>query len=465
MNPILMTDSYKVSHWLQYPPGTEHVYSYFESRGGVYPSTVFFGLQYILDKHLKWGFDWYDIQEAQEYCEAHFGTHKLFNMSGWMSLMAKHKGNLPIRIKAVPEGTVVPTGNALMTVENTDPEFPWLTNYFETILSQVWYPTTVATVSYHVKTIIMEYLLRTGTKEDIDFKLHDFGFRGSSSLETAAIGGAAHLVNFKGTDNLPPLLLLKRHYMADVAGFSIPASEHSTMTAWGRKNEVEAFRNMIKQYGDLPLYAVVSDSYNIYDACANLWGKELKQEVINANGTLVVRPDSGDPAHTTLRVLEILGTRFGYQVNSKGYRVLHPKVRVIWGDGLEPETIDSILGRMRNNGWSADNISFGMGGGLLQKVDRDTQMFAFKCSSVTINGEEKDVYKQPVGQEMKVSKSGRLGLYKDVFTGNVATLRQHNNRRRQNDLLETVFENGEVVKRYSLEEIRERINSNNLVMA
>ena len=449
-NLILMTDSYKVGHWPQYPPGTENVYSYFESRGGMYPQTVFFGLQYLIEKYLTKVPSMREILDAEALFKAHFGSENLFNKDGWKAI--QRLGYLPIRIKAVPEGSVIPTHNVLMTVENTKPEFFWLTNYLETILSQVWYPTTVATISWNVRQNILSYLRKTGTPEAIDFKLHDFGFRGVSSAESAAIGGGAHLTSFMGTDTLPPLVFLREFYGADMAGFSVPASEHSTMTSWGAENEVEAYRNMINQYGDYPIYSVVSDSYDIYEACDKLWGGVLKDEVLSHEGTLVVRPDSGDPPKVVIDLLRLLGSRFGITRNEKGYWVLNPKVRLIWGDGLDPAMIDSILFRMHLHGWSADNIVFGMGGGLLQKVNRDTQKFAFKCSSVTVNGEQRDVFKQPVTDAGKVSKKGRLMLVQRT-DGSFETLSPENYYP-QYDVLQTVFENGEILKRYTLDDVR-----------
>lgn len=452
---ILSTDSYKVGHWVQYPPGTTNIYSYFESRGGAYPQTIFFGLQYVLDRILEMSITERDISQAASLYNDHFGGTKMFNREGWELLLKRHHGRLPVHIKAVPEGTVVPTGNVLMTIENTDPDFYWLTNYLETLLSQVWYPTTVATISYYVRKCIADYLEQTGTPEGIDFKLHDFGFRGASSLETAAIGGAAHLVNFLGTDTIPAMKLLIDHYgQIGASGFSIPAAEHSTMTAWGRDHEVDAYRNMVQQYGnDYPFYAVVSDSYDIFEAARYAWGEALKAEVLDASGTLVVRPDSGEPVEVIQKLLVILGDRFGVTVNEKGYRVLNPKVRLIWGDGLEPNMIQAILKDMTYNKWSADNIAFGMGGGLLQKVNRDTQKFAFKCSSATVNGEQRDVSKSPVGMEFKKSKAGRLMLVKDAW--GFKTIPESTQRYGQN-LLQTVFLDGEFKKRYTLDEIRQK---------
>ena len=221
INPILKTDSYKESHWKQYPKDTKYVHSYLESRGGLFPKTVFFGMQYIIQEHLTGRFvTSKDVEEADEYCKLHFGQD-LLNVDGWYGIVDDHAGRLPLSICAVPEGSVNPVSTPLMTMENTDPEYAWVTNTFETLASQVWYPTTVAAQSKYMKQIILNGLQQTGTPEDIQFKLHDFGFRGVSSLETAAIGGSAHLVNFMGTDTMPALQLLKEHYSSECAGFSI----------------------------------------------------------------------------------------------------------------------------------------------------------------------------------------------------------------------------------------------------
>lgn len=447
-NIILSSDSYKISHAVQYPPGSEKVYSYFESRGGEFDETVFFGLQYYLKRYLEGTVITKEkIEEARQLCKAHMGNEKLFNLEGWNYILEKHNGKLPIVIKAVPEGTVVPIRNVLMTVENTDPNCFWLTNYLETMLCQIWYPITVCSLSYNVKKVIRQHLERSGDPNLLDFKFHDFGYRGVSSQESAALGGAAHLVNFKGTDTLAALMLLSEYYEAPCSGFSIPATEHSTITSWGREHELDAFRNVLEQYPD-GLVACVSDSYNIWEACEKLWGTYLKNEVMKRNGTLVIRPDSGKPTVVVMKVLDILGEKFGFTTNSKGYKVLDPHVRIIQGDGVDLQEVGKILGIMNDEGWSADNIAFGCGGGLLQKVNRDTQKFAFKCSNITVNGEERDVYKDPITDIGKRSKIGRLVLTKigeTYTTSNTGS-----------DELVEVFRDGEIKKKYHLNKIRER---------
>ena len=451
-NILLLTDSYKPTHWPQYEPGTTRVSSFFESRGGRWPATLFFGLQGNLKSYFTGQVVTREkIDEARELLRAHLGSPLLFNREGWEYILREHGGRLPVEIRAVPEGTIVPVSNVLMTIENTDPRVPWLTNYLETLLVQAWYPTTVATQSHFMKQDILYFLEKTGDPGLIDFKLHDFGFRGVSSVETAGIGAAAHLVSFQGTDTIQGLRYAQAYYDAPMAGFSIPASEHSTMTSWGRDREVEAYRNMLRIYPQ-GTFACVSDSFNIFDACEKLWGGELRDLVLNREGTLVVRPDSGDPISVLLRVLSILGERFGFEVNAKGFKVLNPKVRVIQGDGIDWLAPRVILAALAAEGWSADNLAFGSGGGLLQKLDRDTQKFAFKCSEVVVDGVQRSVMKDPVTDPGKKSKAGQLALIR------------HDNQFRtvdrcvagDSDLLIPVFRNGELLVDQTFDEIRHR---------
>ncbi len=450
-NILLLTDSYKATHWKQYPAGTERVYSYFESRGGRFDEVVFFGLQYYLKRYLAGAVvDRERIERAARTWERHFGNPELFNRAGWEHLLDAHAGRLPVSIRAVPEGTPVPLRNVLMTIENTDDACYWLTNHLETLLVQVWYGTTVATHSREMKRMIRRYLEETGDPEQVSLKLHDFGFRGVSSVESAALGGAAHLVNFEGTDTIAGCLLAEDYYAADMPGISIPASEHSTITAWGPEHEVQAFENMLEQF-PTGLVACVSDSYDIHRACAELWGGELREKVLEREGTLVVRPDSGDPPVVVCQVLEALGNAFGTEKNDKGYRLLAPQVRVIQGDGVNYETAGTVLEAMKRAGWSADNISFGMGGALLQKLNRDTQEFAFKCSHVTVRGRGRDVWKDPITDHDKHSKRGRLALVR-TDAGGYASVAQESAR---DDLLVEVFRDGELLHELRFDEVRE----------
>ncbi len=453
-NLLLRTDSYKVSHWMQYPPGTQTVFSYIESRGGLFSHSLFFGLQAYLREYLQTPVTRDDVDEAAALMAVH---GEPFNREGWLRLIEKHGGLMPVRIRAVPEGSVLPVHNVLATIENTDPEFFWVTSVLETeLLRAIWYPTTVATVSAAAKTTLLRYLEATcdDPQGQIAFKLHDFGARGVSSLESAALGGMAHLVNFMGTDTLSALMAARRYYDCDVAGFSIPAAEHSTITGWGREHEADAYRNMVAQFGKPgAIFAVVSDSYDIFNACARLWGDSLREQVIRSGATLVVRPDSGDPAETTLKVAQILAERFGTTTNAKGFRVLN-NVRIIQGDGVTLDSLRLCLSNFFHNGFSAENIAFGMGGGLLQQVNRDTMQWAMKCSAMQVDGEWRDVYKAPVGDTSKTSKKGRLVLAASA-DGEVRTQRAEQVLEPgQVDLLETVYENGRIVRESGFEAIR-----------
>ena len=413
INPILNTDSYKTSHFLQYPPQTTRVFAYAESRGGVYDRTLFFGLQAILKREFMRAVARADIDEAEELLHAH-GVP--FNKAGWELLIARHGGLFPLEIRAAAEGSVIDTHNALLSVVNTDPDFYWLPSYAETALLRVWYPITVATISWHVRQIIHAALLKTANdpEAELPFKLHDFGARGVSSAASAALGGLAHLVSFKGTDTLSAIRAARRYYHEPMAGFSIPAAEHSTITAWGREHEVDAYANMVAQFGRPgKIFAVVSDSYDIYAAVDDLWGRRLRQKVEGSGATLVVRPDSGDPVTVVAKTLELLAARFGVDLNAKGYKVLR-NVRVIQGDGVNPESIAEMLERTLADGFCASNVAFGMGGALLQKLYRDTQKFAYKTSAAEVGGAWRDVFKDPVTDHGKRSKKGLLGL---VFEG------------------------------------------------
>lgn len=452
-NILLMTDSYKVSHWKQYPKGTTRVFSFLESRGGMFPTTTFFGLQYIIQKYLAGKVVTHEkIQEAAAFFKAHFGDESLFNREGWEYILRRYNGELPIIIKAVPEGTTVPTGNVLMTIENTDPQVPWLVNYLETLLVQVWYPTTVCTQSRDMKRLISNAMIESGADlVGLPFKLHDFGYRGSTSVESAGIGGAAHLVNFQGTDTMAALEVAHTYYHEPMAGFSIPAAEHSTITSWGRDNERAAYENMLDSY-PTGLVAVVSDSYDIFHAAEHIWGEELRDKVLLRDGVVVIRPDSGNPSYVVRRLLRILGEKFGVTRTEKGFKVLNPKVRLIQGDGIDLATLTVILNDMLAEGWSIDNIAFGSGGGLLQKVNRDTCRFAMKCSAVQVNGVWVDVMKSPVGDATKKSKPGRLILAhlpeKGYFTATEDSVYRNQ--------LETVFQNGMQMTSDTLALVRQR---------
>ncbi|TFF37139.1 nicotinate phosphoribosyltransferase [Mucilaginibacter psychrotolerans] len=466
-NLILLADAYKYAHHKLYMPGTTNIYSYLESRGGMFSQTVFFGLQYFLKEYLQGpAFTQQDLDEAADFLPQVFGRDDVFDKSKFQYILDKYNGHLPVKIKAVAEGTAVPTGNALMTIENTDPECYWLTNFLETLLMQVWYPCTVATLSSEVRKVVTQFYAETateGSEAGIDFVLNDFGFRGVSSVESAKLGGAAHLLSFSGSDNLAASVMTKNYYAAQkVYGLSIPATEHSICTLLGQQGELEVFKHVLDTFPTGTI-ACVSDSYNIFRACEEYWGEDLKQQILNRQGTLVIRPDSGDPVMTLLRIFKILFSKFGYTVNAKGYKVLPQQIRVIQGDGVNYEAIKVIYQQLKANYISAENLVLGMGGALLQKVDRDTQKFALKCSSAVVGGKQIDVEKHPteldaegnVTQSFKKSKAGRLKLVK--INGIFKTVNQLDNPGLADELI-TVFENGALINELSFEQVKANLN-------
>lgn len=468
-NLILLADAYKYAHHKFYYPGTTQIYSYLESRGGMFDETIFFGLQYFLKEYLQGpAFTQQDLDEADSFLKQVFGRDDVFDKSKFQYILDKYNGHLPVKIKAVAEGTAVPTSNVLMTIENTDPECYWLTNFLETLLMQVWYPCTVATLSNQIRKVVTQFYSETateGTETGIDFVLNDFGFRGVSSVESAKIGGAAHLINFSGSDNLAGSGMAINYYDATkVYGLSIPATEHSICTLLGRDGELEIFKHVLRSFPTGTI-ACVSDSFNIFKACKEYWGGELKEEILNRDGTLVIRPDSGDPIMTLLEIFKILFETFGYSINSKGYKVLPPQIRVIQGDGVNYAEIINIYNTLKANGISAENLVLGMGGALLQKVDRDTQKFALKCSSAIINGSEVAVEKSPTEMDaegnitpsFKKSKAGRLKLVK--INGIFKTVNVHDHLELK-DELHSVFENGTLVNTITFEQVKANANLN-----
>jgi nicotinamide phosphoribosyltransferase len=485
------SDSYKYSHHGFYPDGLETVYSYCEPRVGArFDETVFFGLQYIISRYLTGQVVTRDkIEEAAAICTAHFGSEEVFNREGWEYILDKCQGRLPVRITAIPEGTVVPTGTALFTIENTDPQVPWLTNFLETLLMQMWSPTTVASSSRKVKKIIARYLEETGDLAGLPFKLHDFGMRGVSSLETAALSGAAHLTSFMGTDTMAALPLLRDYYgpkalpmsmrladsktQWDMPGFSIPATEHSVMTSGGPEGEADIVRKVLTAH-PTGLVAIVIDSFDTMGFIHNVIGgnEDIMDMIRNREGTVVFRPDSGTLPKIDIDVFEALAEVFGTTVNEKGFRVLPDYVRMIQGDGIKwyeyktqaendvwcdhwGHTVADVLEAFKVNGISADNIAFGSGGGLLQDFTRDTQCFAIKCSAMQINGEWVDIFKQPKTDPTKNSKRGRLGVFRNS-RGEFKTLKLetvHETRLKEN-LLQDVLYNGVPMNIMTLDEIR-----------
>jgi len=408
-NLINLTDSYKFSHFNQYPKGTEIIHSYLAPRGGEYEKVVMHGLPYILKKYLS-GFARATFDKIDE-AEKLANTHGVpFNRKGWEYIAYELHGKLPIEIKALPEGTIVGNKEPLLTIENTDTNCAWLVGYLETLLLKIWYPITIASKSLAVKEILLKYWEKTADNiAGIDFAYHNFGDRGSSSVESAAIGGVAHLTQFKGTDNFNCLEHSNKYYDGKYQGFSIPASEHSTITSWGRENEFDMIKNYLETYKNSPIIACVLDSYDIYKAVDFVSSGKMKEKIESKDYPIfVIRPDSGNPIEVIDKIIQILeANKISRSFNSKGYKVFD-KYRIIWGDGISLKTIDEILSSTEKYNISAQNFAFGSGGDLMQNVSRDTLKFAMKCSAIKVNGKWRNVYKDPITDQGKKSIRGRV---------------------------------------------------------
>ncbi|MCV0439863.1 MAG: nicotinate phosphoribosyltransferase [Hydrogenophaga sp.] len=460
------TDSYKVSHWAFYPEGTTLVYSYGEPRsGGMFPTVTFFGLQYVLS-HLEGEFVTTErIDEAEEIANAHMGPG-VFNRAGWEFIRDNFNGRLPLRVQAIPEGLTVNESNCLYTIQNLGgEETKWLTNWFETIISMAWYPTTVMTASREVRKIIANYLDLTGDPAGLPFKLHDFGYRGVTCIEQAAIGGGAHLATgAMGTDTMIALDFLRRYYDAYMPGFSIRATEHSIMTARGVEGEADVVRQVLDNTPNDQMVAMVGDSYDMIAFIEEILAlPDIKARIEARTAPVIIRPDSGTLPKIDVDVFRALERVFGSSFNDKGFAVLPDYVRMIQGDGIKwtpvkcvsgtawVHTVELILQAFLEERISADNIAFGSGGGLLQQFDRDSQRFAIKCSYAERDGVGYEIFKRPATDPTKNSKRGRLGVMPDV-DGELITVSEE--EAGEFNLLRDVFYNGIRMNLMTLEEVR-----------
>ena len=446
-NICLLTDSYKITHHYFYPKGTKKIYSYLESRvGAEFNKTIFYGLQYIIKKYLKGKVVSQEkIDEADNLMQTHLGEG-IFNREGWQYILDEFDGMLPIEIKAVPEGTPVDVGNVLMTVENTDDKCYWVPNYLESLLLQVWYPSTIATLSAEVRKLANFYLDVTGSdKSNLDFMLHDFGYRGATSTESSMLCGSAHLLSFSGTDTIPALTIPENYYNdSEVYGFSVQATEHSVMTSLGQDGEIQQTLNVIENAKN-GILSMVIDSYDYRNFLrqASTEGSELNDAILkflSVDGNKVVfRPDSGEPVSTTIDCLNLLDSGFGSYDTESGYKVFDANIGLLWGDGLNYHKIRDILFAMKSNGWAAENIIFGMGGGLHSSVNRDTQRNAFKCSAQLRDGQWFDIFKNPLDSSKK-SKTGRFKLIEDDGSFKTISIDDEGD-----DILRTVFKDGKLL--------------------
>lgn len=460
LNKLLLTDSYKQTHHLMYREGLENISSYFESRKGArWPVTMAAGLQGLLKNWVTGVFftpD--DIKEADQICLDHFMGVDAFNRKMWEHIWKEHKGKLPVRIRAVPEGSVVPVGNMLMDIQVTDEGIcAPLTNWLETILMHVWFPSNVATLGFDARQYFQKAFNQSVDPENhwkIDYLMHDFGFRGTECIESSWIGGGAHLINFKGTDTMPAIPWVRWAYNTTaMPAHSVLASEHSIKTSAGEEGEIDLVRTILRNHPN-GILSDVQDSFNIQRMVEAICTyPDIRELILARNGKYVLRPDSprweGDiPAEQIHWIVDRLGAAYGTSTNHKGFRELNPKVGCIYGDGLSLDEIKESVDKLIDEKWAASECVYGMGGGLLQKHDRDTQRSAIKCSAQKIQGEWIDIYKKPTD----ITKMSKKGLMKLVMSpeGRYETVGINSPG---DDLLRDVFVNGDMVNEMTHEEV------------
>ncbi|MCT8390135.1 nicotinate phosphoribosyltransferase [Leuconostoc holzapfelii] len=439
-NLILATDAYKLTHHLQYPAQLTKLYSYGEARvGGQNEQVSWFGLQMILQAYFTQPITDDMIDAAARVSELTFNTTAYFNREVWEKV--RDLGYFPVKIKALPEGMTVPTGNALFTIESTADWFATSLNVLEDVLMHVWYPTTIATNSMGIRQRLAPLFEKSGTLANLAVAVNDFGLRGATSLETAKRGGAAHLLHFQGSDNLAASAYFESVYGVPGRALSVWATEHSVATAYGPgSGEFDYVNAQLDRAPDDAILSIVIDSYDAINFVKNVIGSPaIKARIMARSGRIVLRPDSGDPQTIDLEVLALLADIFGTTQNAQGYRVLQHQVGIIQGDGMKADTIVALYEALLAAGWSADNLVVGSGGGLLQEgFTRDTERFAIKAAYAELaNGQTINIQKIPKTDASKASKAGLLKVIRRA--GQLVTVAQSEPGE---DLLTTVYENG-----------------------
>lgn len=454
-NPVIDTDAYKITHWKQRPEGVTKFYNYGEPRlGGQHDEICFFGLQYIIKEYFMKSITKEDIEKGEQICRGVFGYGEYFPKEIWEKV--RQLGYFPLKIKTVKEGTVLPTSNVCFTCESTEPWFADMVSHFEDYLMWCWYSTAVATRTFNIKLGIAPSFEKSSDFVNLDYAVNDFGLRGGAFKEAAAIGGMGHLVNFRGTDNIPAIYNMD-HYYGETIGESVWATEHSVATVWGKDREIDYVKAQLLRSDPNSTVSIVIDSYDSDNFIKNVIGHpEIKQIIMARPGRVVCRPDSGEPLRNVVKYSEMLGDIFGYSINQKGYKVIKENVGIIQGDGMTETSIPSLYSEYIKTGWSASNVITGSGGGLLTEgLTRDTDRWAIKASYVEINGEPVDVRKTPKTDMTKQSKSGLLKLHKSGHAFSTISSTKDGIDNHYTDELVTIFENGELKFDQKFSDVRE----------
>ncbi len=462
-NPCLITDAYKVTHWMQRPANMIKLYSYGEPRkGGQYKDIVFVGLLPIIKEYFMRVPTMEEIDIAELNALHTFGYKEYFSREIWEKV---HKlGYMPVKIRAVKEGTILPENNVCYTIESTEEFFAPMLSHFEDALMWSWYTSAVATRAYNLYKGIKVEMDRTSDVGEfvMPFAVNDFGLRGAMGAEQGAImGGMSHLVVFDGTDNLPAIEGIRQYYGSAGIGKSVWATEHSVATSYGPgQGEYDYLNAQLDRAPDDATISIVIDSYDA-DNFIKKVVLSCKDKIVNRSGRTVFRPDSGDALTNLVKYTDMLGHIFGYSMNNKDFKVLNSNVGLIQGDGMDEVSIPNIYRDFTQTGWAADNFITGSGGGLLViGLSRDTQRWAIKASYAIVNGVEIDIRKVPATDMTKASKCGQLKLHRTggkFMTFESSTCGDMFST--YTDELETVFENGKLLRDTSFEEVRQTFKS------
>jgi len=488
MNPLLLTDGYKTGHHQQYPKGTTLVYSNFTPRSNKYApkgcdQVVSFGQQMVM-KQIHEAFEKEFFHQPKEYVcaemkrELSMYLNTDYDVSHFEALWDLQY--LPIAVKAIPEGTLVPIKVPVLTIYNTHPDFYWVTNYLETILSNLlWKPMTSATIAHQYRKVLTKWQEKTDAEKSwfIDWQGHDFSMRGMDSVEAVISSGVAHLTSFMGSDSLPAIYGARKFYGAEgpVAG-SVNATEHSVMCAGGKEDEVETFRRLLETY-PTGILSVVSDTWDLWKVCTEHL-VTLKEEILARDGKLVIRPDSGDPVdilcglnqydidkgidysqkHPSYKgVIELLWDVFGGTINEQGYKVLDPHIGAIYGDSITIDRANEICSRLADKGFASTNVVLGIGSFTYQYNTRDTFGFAMKATYVEVNGEGREIFKDPITDDgTKKSATGLLCVVTDN-EGKLVLADKVSWDGEENGKLQTIYKDGKFANVTDLETIRKRL--------
>lgn len=483
--PLLLKDGYKVGHKFQYPEGTTLVYSNLtprKSRNADMQEVVFFGMQYFIKEYLVRQFNEQFFSQPKERVLKAY-ARRMDNYLGKDSIPYDHiealhdLGYLPLEIKALPEGILVPMRVPVFTIRNTNPEFFWLTNMLETLLSTIlWKPCTSATTAYHYRKVFTRYALDT-VGEDLGFvpwQGHDFSFRGMSGIEDALMSGAGHLLSFAGTDTIPAIDFLEEYYGADcekeLVGGSVPATEHSVMCMGTADGEIGTFERLITEVYPKGVVSIVSDTWDFWQVIT-VFLPQLKDRILAREGKVVIRPDSGDPVKIVIGdedaepgspefkgVIECMWEIFGGSITPKGYKLLDPHVGIIYGDGITLERQQAILEGLKQKGFASYNVVLGLGSFTYEYVTRDNFGFAMKATYGEVAGEGRDIFKSPRTDDgTKLSAKGLLQVYRNEETGKLELKEQCSWEEEALGELTPVFRDGKMLREHTLEEMRARI--------